>query len=346
MFDYIAIADTLMTAKMVSRITTLHEYRGKQERYMATKPDYLDRLRETAIIQSTGASNRIENIAVPDARLRQLMKEDTAPRDRNESEVAGYRYVLDLIHTAYPDIPFTPNVILQLHRDLNRYTNVAYAGAWKDSDNEIQERNPDGTTSVRFRPLSAARTPSAMSELCDGYRSFLENGAYDPLLAIPAVVFDFVSVHPFLDGNGRISRLLTLLLLYKQNYLVGKYISIEREIELSKQSYYDALQASSEGWCEGANDYQPFTLYILDVLIACYKTLDERLGMPMDGMTNKEIVLNFFDNLIGTATKREVADACPSMSAKTVERIIQQLMTEGRIEKIGASRATRYKKVL
>lgn len=222
----------------------------------------LEGLVEVAKIQSTEMSSRIENISTSAKRLRDLMADKVAPMNRDEREIAGYRYVLDTIHESHDDIPVTPNVILQLHRDLYRFSGDGFAGRWKDSDNVIAERAASGELVARFRPTSAAATPGAVERICEEYRLRVEQGVYDPLLVSLIFVFDFASVHPFSDGNGRTDRLLTLLLLYRSGYTVGKYVSIEKEIERTKETYYEALTASSVGWQDGENDYTPFVTYM------------------------------------------------------------------------------------
>lgn len=344
MFDYENRPEELMTSDVMGMVSAIHEHRGKQELYRATKPEVLEKLCEVAMIQSTAASNRIENIKTSDKRLRDILAERIEPKNRDEREIAGYRYVLDMIHTQHEHIPVTPNVILQFHRDLYRQLDLSFAGNWKDGDNQVQERLADGSMAVRFQPTSAARTPAAVENLCSEYNKAVKLGKFDPLILSAMFVFDFVSIHPFNDGNGRMSRLLTLLLLYKSNYLVGKYVSIEQEIEKTKDTYYDALGASSAGWHEGKNDYLPFVSYLLGVVLACYKTLDARIETASTS-SSEELVRDFFESHLGTASKRDVTDACPTISTRTVERILKKLLDEGSIEKTGAARATRYRRV-
>lgn len=334
----------LMRPEVIAALGNVREHRGKQSLYIATKPDILNKLCEVAKIQSTGASNRIENISTTDGRLRELMEQKVEPRNRDEREIAGYRYVLDTIHESHDDIPVTPGVILQFHRDLYRYLDSSFAGKWKDSDNAIAERLPTGELVTRFTPTPAAATPAAIQEICDSYEREIEKGVYDPLLVSLVFVFDFVSIHPFNDGNGRMSRLLTLLLLYQNGYTVGKYVSIEAEIEKSKETYYEALRASSTGWSEGKNDYTPFVTYLLGVIGACYATLDSRLSLLSSSESNESALKGYFDSLVASASKREIMDANPTMSQRTIERLLQKLQAEGRIEKVGAARATRYRK--
>ncbi len=344
-FDYDRALQQLMNPQVVSALGFIREQKGKQSFYATTKPDALNKLCEVAIIQSTGASNRIENISTTDRRLRELMEQKIEPKSRDEREISGYRYVLGMIHESHDDIPVTPNVILQLHRDLYRYLDVSFAGKWKDADNTIAERLPSGKLVARFTPTPAVATPDAIQKICDAYTNEIEREAYDPLLVSLIFVFDFVSIHPFNDGNGRMSRLMTLLLLYRSGYTVGKYLSIEAEIEKTKQTYYEALAASSVGWNEGENDYMPFVTYMLGVIGTCYSALNARFSLLMSGSSNEDVLKRYFDSLVASASKREISEANLAMSQRTIERLLQKLQAEGYIEKIGAARATRYRKV-
>lgn len=343
-FDYSRQLGSLMTPEIMSAVGDMREHRGKQSLYEAARPDVLESLVEVAKIQSTSASNRIENIATSDKRLRDLMAEKTEPRNRDEREIAGYRFVLDMIHEGHDDIPVTPGVILQLHRDLYRFNGDSFAGRWKDSDNVIAERSAGGEMVARFRPPIAAATPAAIGDICREYRTQIEAGTYDPVLVSLVFVFDFVSIHPFNDGNGRMSRLLTLLLLYRCGYTVGKYVSIEKEIERSKETYYEALAASSAGWQDGESDYAPFITYMLGVMTACYKELDRRFGIASGPKGGEGKLRAYFDQLVGAATKRDIMDANPSMSKRTVERALKKLQDDGTIERTGSARSTAYRK--
>lgn len=343
-FDYSEILQSLMTPEVISALGAVRERHGRKRVYQSTQPQVLDKLCEVAKIQSTGASNRIENIATTDRRLRELMNQKAEPKNRDEREIAGYCYVLDLIHESHDDIPVTPGVILQLHRDLYRYLDVSFAGHWKDSDNRIAERFSSGELVTRFTPTSAAATPAAVKKICDEYRTKIEEATYDPLLVSLVFVFDLVSVHPFNDGNGRMSRLITLLLFYRNGYDIGKYISIEAEIERTKETYYEALRASSANWESGKNDYVPFITYMLGVIGACYMELDDRMGSLSSGASSEEMLRDFFDSLIGSVSKRDILDAVPTLSQRTLERLLQKFQSEGYIEKVGAARATRYRR--
>lgn len=343
-FEYGKTLDMLMIPEVVSALGDIRELKGKTASLSAISPETLSALVEVAKIQSTGSSNRIENISTSDKRLRELMADKTDPRNRDEREIAGYRYVLDEIHKSHDDIPVTPNVILQLHRDLYRFSGDSHAGRWKDSDNVIAERTAEGDLVARFVPTSAAGTPAAVERICSEYSKQIDAGSYDPLLVSLVFIFDFVSIHPFNDGNGRMSRLLTLLLMYRNGYDVGKYVSIEKEIENSKETYYEALQASSSGWRDGKNDYAPFVTYMLGIVAACYRKLDSRFSVVALPTGNEEAIRAFFDRLIGTATKREIMDANPNMSQRTLERILAKLQDEGVVEKVGAARSTTYRR--
>lgn len=339
-FDYERSCSKLMIPSVITALTSVHEFRGRQSLYQRVASEALDKLCEVAKIQSTESSNRIENVSTTDVRLRELMLEKTMPQTRDEQEIVGYRYVLDMIHTSYPYISVTPNVILQLHRDLYRALDVSFAGRWKDSDNIIGQRMPDGKIAARFVPISAAATPAAMEDLCTAYAHALET-EYDPLLPTLMFVFDFVSIHPFSDGNGRMSRLLTLLLLYRIGYFVGKYVSIEREIEQTKETYYEALGVSSIGWMEGEGDYVPFVSYMLGVIISCYKQLDERL-LAISSSSNEEKILGFLDRALVPVTKQEMLDAIPTLSRRTLERVLSGMQKDGLVERVGAARSTAY----
>ena len=343
-FEYEKTLDMLMIPEVISALGDIRELKGKTASLSAFNPETFSALVEVAKIQSTGASNRIENISTSDKRLRELMIDKTDPRNRDEREIAGYRYVLDEIHESHDDIPVTPNVILQLHRDLYRFSGDSHAGKWKDSDNVIAERTAEGELVARFIPTSAAGTPAAVERTCREYSREIDDGTYDPLLASLVFVFDFVSIHPFNDGNGRMSRLLTLLLMYRNGYDVGKYVSIEKEIENSKESYYEALSASSTGWKNGENDYVPFVTYMLGIVTACYRELESRFSVVALPAGNEESIRAFFDRLVGTATKREIMDANPNMSQRTLERILAKLQDEGVVEKVGAARSTAYRR--
>lgn len=342
-FDYTMLPQSLLLPDIVNLVSALHEYRGKQERYFDAGVDTLETLREVARVQSTRASNRIEGIFTSDKRLAEIMAENTEPCNRNEAEIAGYRDVLALIHESYRYVEPSPGVILQLHRDLYRYTGSSFGGEWKDADNAIVEFDEGGNRRVRFEPLPAVATPEAVAGLCRAYDESLRAGVYDPLLLACLFAFDFTCIHPFNDGNGRMSRLLILLLLYRSGYLVGKYVSIEKGIEATKQTYYEALQASSVGWNEGRNDYAPFVRYLLGVVLAAYRDFEDRLqGLAGSKVTKTQRIELLFARKAGKVTKADILTECPDISKTTVERTLHDLLLAGKIEKVGQGRATGY----
>ena len=342
-FDFKTSAEKLLTNDIVNMLGFIHEYKGQQNLFIEAKADVLSHLLEIAKIQSTEASNRIEGSYASDERIQALVKEKSEPRNRNENEIAGYRDVLATIHENYDYIPPRGGVILQLHRDLYQYSGFGIGGHFKNSDNVIEEELADGKKRVRFRPASAFETPDLIDNLCNQFLREVDRGEVDPLLLIPMFVLDFLCIHPFNDGNGRMSRLLTLLLLYRSGYIVGKYISIEMLIEKTKDTYYDALQASSTGWHDGTNDYMPFVSYTLGIIKSAYKTFSERVEhLTTKGISKPERVRQFIENKLGKVTKKDIMDACPDISATTIEKALGDLVKNSTIIKIGNGRGTGY----
>ena len=333
----------LLTPEIVSYLAQIHEQKGQQNLFIEAHEDVLTELLEIAKIQSTEASNRIEGIITTDDRLKKLVRNKTAPRNRNEREIAGYRDVLESIHEDYDFIPIRPNVILQLHRDLYKYNNPGFGGNYKNSDNIITEELPDGTKLIRFQPVPAWETPDAIETLCNTFNDAINDPDMDPLLLLPIFILDFLCIHPFNDGNGRMSRLLTLLILYRSGYIVGKYISLEKLIADHKESYYDALQESDAGWHEEKNDYLPFARYMLGVIIAAYRDFSERIEILITkGLSKPDRVREIIRNSIRKLTKAEIMAQCPDIGERTVERALASLRENGEIIKIGGGRYTSY----
>lgn len=303
----------------------------------------MSELLEIAKIQSTEASNRIEGIITTDDRLKKIVMNKTTPKGRSEREIAGYRDVLNTIHENYDFIPVRPGMILQLHRDLYKFSNSAIGGNFKNSDNIIAEELPDGTKRVRFQPIPAWETTEAMDALCNALQEASTDTELDPLLLMPMFILDFLCIHPFNDGNGRMSRLLTLLLLYRSGYFVGKYISLERLIADSKETYYEVLQESSAGWHEGENDYLPFVRYMLGVVIAAYREFATRVDILITrGLSKPERVREIIRSTTGKITKTQIMRQCPDISQKTVERALAEMLKNGEIIKISGGRYTSY----
>lgn len=341
-FDYKDKWQKLLTPHTVSMLTAIHEFKGEQNLFIESKADTLTSLLEIAKIQSTEASNKIEGIYTSDERIKKLVYDKTTPQTRNEQEIAGYRDVLAVIHESYDYIPANPSMILQLHRDLYKYSG-ANGGSYKTGDNIISEQLSTGKRRVRFRPVSAWETPEALKELCRQFDEIRQDTNADPLLIIPMFILDFLCIHPFNDGNGRMSRLLTLLLLYRSGYIVGKYISIERLIEQSKETYYEVLQASSVNWHEEENDYAPFVNYMLGIIVAAYREFSERVKvLTTSNMSKPDRVREIIKSNYGPITKTEIVKKCPDISKITVERALKDLHESGQIIKMGGGRGTKY----
>lgn len=331
----------LLTPEIVKKLTLIHEYKGEQRLFIEAHKDELNELVEIAKIQSTEASNKIEGISTSDDRLKNLAQEKTTPRNRDEAEIAGYREVLNIIHENYDYIPVNVNYILQLHRDLYKFLENVDGGLFKTSDNIIRETDLEGNEKVRFRPVPAWETPSAMEELCKQFRE-AKNEA-DPLLLNMMFILDFLCIHPFNDGNGRMSRLLTLLLLYQSGFIVGKYISIEKIIEKSKETYYEVLQDSSINWHENENNYKPFVNYMLGVIINAYKEFEDRVKLLTNpDLSKADRIREIIKNHIGTITKSELMEMNPDISDTTIQRALADLLKRDEIEKIGGGRYTKY----
>ena len=334
---------TLLTPDIVSLLTQIHEHKGEQALFIEAKADTLTKLVEIAKIQSTEASNKIEGIYTSDERLKKLVQDKTTPRTRNEQEIAGYRDVLSTIHESFDYIPPKSSMILQLHRDLYKFSGMSYGGNYKTSDNVIAETDAQGNKTVRFQPLPAWETPEAMDNLCRAYEEAVGAGEMDPLLLIPMFILDFLCIHPFNDGNGRMSRLLTLLLLYRAGYIVGKYISIEKLIEESKETYYEALQQSSQGWLEEGNDYAPFVRYVLGVVAAAYREFSTRVqALAVSGMSKPDRIREIIKGTLGKITKADIIKQCPDISQITVQRTLAGLQKSGEILKLSGGRYTAY----
>lgn len=332
----------ISNSNIINLVSKIHEYKGKQSYLLDTKKDTLNTLIKIAKIQSTSSSNKIEGISTTDKRINEIVNQRLQPKNRNEEEIAGYRDVLALIHENYNFIDINPNTLLQLHRDLYKYTGYNYGGKFKNSQNYIEETNELGEKNIRFIPLFPVETPIAVEQLCKNYNEIFINESCDLLVLIPIFILDFVSIHPFNDGNGRMSRLLTLLLLYKSNYMVGKYISIEKIIEDTKDSYYDSLKMSSTSWDKNKNDYTYFVEYYLGIILNAYKELESRLNVVEKTTSYDRIIAIFKDNII-PIDKAFIINKCPDLSEITIERSLNKLLKEEKIIKIFGGRYTKYK---
>ena len=341
-FDYSLLRTRTFDREVINYIGLIHEFKGRQQLYLEQKPQELETLVEIAKIQSTESSNAIEGIATTKARLKSLMADKTTPRDREEKEIKGYRHVLNVIHENFDYVPIRKNYILQLHKMLYQFTEERFGGSFKDTPNEIDMVYPDGRTVLLFKPLEPFETPEAVEKLCEEYDKAINKYGIDPLIAIPVFIHDFLCIHPFNDGNGRMSRLLTTLLLYKSGFVIGRYISLEKKIEITKDEYYVALQESSQNWHEEKNDDTAFIKYILGTIVAAYRDFEERVNMLGKKVSARDMVEKAIRSKIGKFTKNDIMELCPEIGRGSVENSLKALCEEGIIKKEGQGRATFY----
>ena len=341
-FNYSAIREQKWDATILGLIAAIYKEAGKQELYLKQRPEELEKLVEIAKVQSTEASNAIEGIVTTNTRIRQLVEEKTTPRNRDEQEIAGYRDVLNIIHENFDVIPITQNYILQLHKILYNHMNNPMAGRTKNVQNYISDTYPDGHTETLFTPLAPFETPTALDKICEEYNRVIGNLEAEPLIVIPIFIHDFLCIHPFNDGNGRMSRLLTTLLLYRSGFYVGKYISLEAKIAKNKDLYYDALQQSQVGWHEGTEDPLPFIKYLLGTILSAYKDFEDRFALVEKRLSALEMVRQATRNKIGRFTKQDIRELCPSLSVSSIEGALRKLVASGELKREGKGKAIRY----
>ena len=341
-FNYTALKNMKWDAEMMGYVAVIHEMKGKQVFYLKQQPESLDKLVEIARVQSTESSNEIEGIRTTNTRLKQLVSEKTTPKNRNEQEIAGYRDALAVIHESFEYIPLTPNYLLQLHKILYSYSEKDVGGRFKNVQNYISAIDREGKQFTLFTPPAPYETPDMVSELCDEFNRAIAKCEVDPLILIPIFIHDFLCIHPFLDGNGRMSRLLTTLLLYRSGYMIGKYISLEAKIAKNKNLYYDALELSQARWYEGNDDPTPFVKYLLGTIISAYRDFEERMEIIGDKDSAMNIVTKAVATRIGKFTKADIVALCPSISVSSVESSLKKSLRNGGIEKHGNGRATFY----
>lgn len=341
-FNYSKIKEQKWDSEILGYIAAIYREVGKQEQYLKQRPEELEKLVEIAKIQSTEASNAIEGIVTTNTRIRQLVEEKTTPKNRDEQEIAGYRDVLNAIHDSFDVIPISRNYILQLHKIMYSHMNNPLAGQTKNIQNYISATYPDGHTETLFTPLSPFETPEALDKICEEYNRVIGNFEVEPLIAIPIFIHDFLCIHPFNDGNGRMSRLLTTLLLYRNGFYVGKYISLEAKIAKTKALYYDALARSQDGWHEGCEDAVPFIKYLLSIILAAYKDFEDRFSIVETKLPAVEMVRKATQNKIGRFTKQDIRELCPSLSISSIEGSLRKLVKEGDLKREGSGKATYY----
>lgn len=345
-FNYSRIREQKWDSEILGLVAAIYKYAGKQELYLKQRPKELEKLVEIAMIQSTESSNAIEGIVTTNARIKQLVEEKTTPKNRDEEEIAGYRDVLRIIHESYDVIPITKNYILQLHKILYSHMNNPLAGQTKTVQNYISATYPDGRTEVLFTPMAPFETPAALEKICEEYNRIIGNLEVEPLLAIPIFIHDFLCVHPFNDGNGRVSRLLTTLLLYRSGFYVGRYISLEAKISDNKDLYYEALGKAQYGWHEGKEDADPFIKYLLGTILAAYKDFEDRFEIIEEKLPALELVRKAVHNKIGKFSKQDIRELCPSLSISSIEGSLRTLVKEGELMRGGSGKATYYVRLM
>lgn len=341
-FNYSKIKDIKWDSEILSLVASIYRYQGKQELYLKQRPNELEKLIDIAKIQSTESSNEIEGIVTTSVRLKQLLEEKTTPRNRNEQEIVGYRDVLDIIHENFDVIPISRNYILQMHKILYSHMNNPLAGKTKNVQNYISATYPDGHSEVLFTPLSPFETPGALDLICDEYNRVIGNFEVQPIIMIPIFIHDFLCIHPFNDGNGRLSRLLTTLLLYKNGFYVGRYISLESLIAKDKAAYYEALNKAGMNWQNGNEDVVPFIKYLLKIVLAAYKAFDNRFSIVENKLSAIEMVRKAVSQKLGRFTKQDIRELCPSLSISSIEGSLRKLVEEGELRREGVGRSTKY----
>lgn len=341
-FNYSAFKEQKWDSDILGLIAAIYKEAGKQEQYLKQRPQEMEKLIEIAKIQSTEVSNAIEGIVTTSTRIKQLVEEKTTPRNRDEQEIAGYRDVLNVIHESFDAIPITQNYILQLHKILYSHMNNPLAGRTKSVQNYISAAYPDGHTEILFTPLAPYETSESLDRICEEYNRVIGNLEVEPLIIIPIFIHDFLCIHPFNYGNGRMSRLLTTLLLYQNGFYIGKYISLEAKISKNKDLYYSALSQSQTGWHEGKEDALPFIKYILGTILASYKDFEERTSLVQEKLPALEMVRMASKSKIGRFNKQDIRELCPTLSDSSIEGALRKLVAAGELKKEGKGKSTCY----
>lgn len=341
-FNYSAFKEQKWDSDILGLIAAIYKEAGKQEQYLKQRPQEMEKLVEIAKIQSTEASNAIEGIVTTSTRIKQLVEEKTTPQNRDEQEIAGYRDVLNVIHESFDAIPITQNYILQFHKMLYSHMNNPLAGRTKSVQNYISAAYPDGHTEILFTPLAPYETSESLDRICEEYNRVIGNLEVEPLIIIPIFIHDFLCIHPLNYGNGRMSRLLTTLLLYQNGFYIGKYISLEAKISKNKDLYYSALSQSQTGWHEGKEDALPFIKYILGTILASYKDFEERTSLAQEKLPALEMVRMASKSKIGRFNKQDIRELCPTLSDSSIEGALRKLVAAGELKKEGKGKSTCY----
>ncbi len=341
-FNYSEIGNQKWDSDILGLIAAIYKEVGKQELYLKQRPEELEKLVEIAKVQSTEASNAIEGIVTTNTRIRQLVEEKTTPKNRDEQEIAGYRDVLNIIHESFDAIPITQNYILQLRKMLYSHMNNPMAGKTKNVQNYISATYPDGHAQTLFTPLAPYETHEALDKICEEYNRVIGNLEVEPLIAIPVFIHDFLCIHPFNDGNGRMSRLLTTLLLYRNGFYVEKYISLEAKIAKNKDLYYDVLGQTQTGWHKGMEGAVPFIKYLLGTILSAYKDFEDRFALVETKLPALEMVRRATMNKIGRFTKQDIRELCPSLSISSIEGALRKMVAAEELKRDGSGKNICY----
>ena len=341
-FNYSEIKNQKWDSDILGLIAAIYKEAGKQEISLKLRPDELEKLVEIAKVQSTEASNAIEGISTTAARIKKLMEKKTTPKNRDEQEIAGYRDALAIIHENFDAIPLSRNYILQLHKIMYSHMNNPMAGKIKNVQNYITATHSDGNTETLFLPLAPHETTEALDRICGEYNRVVGNFEVEPLIAIPTFIYDFLCIHPFNDGNGRMSRLLTTLLLYQSNFYVGKYISLEAKIAKTKHLYYHALAQSQTGWHKVTHNPLPFIKYLLGTILAAYKDFEDRFALVETKQSTLETVRQATMNKVGRFTKQDIRELCPSVSISSIEGALRKLVASTELKREGSGKNICY----
>ena len=342
-YDYSFLEKDKIPGNLINVLTGIYTMKSDNESRKEKYNTVFTELEKIAIVQSVKGSNAIEGILTTDERINEIVNRSSAPLNHNEEEIVGYRDALNLIHNNYQDIGVSEANILSLHETMLRIAKPNVAGKYKEHDNVIMEIKGDGTRCVRFTPVSSNETKDAMEQMILAYMDARDNSNINQLLLIPCVILDFLCIHPFSDGNGRMSRLLTLLLLYKAGFDAGKYISFEEQINKTKGYYYEALKRSSLNWHENKNDYFFFVENFLVTLFACYKELDKRFATVNSKKINKtsRIEATILNSIL-PISKKEISNILPDVSITTIETVLGKMLKEDKIIKVGEGKNTKY----
>lgn len=342
-FDYSFLRNIKVPVNFMTFTNAIYTLKNLEEEKKNIYPDIFTALQKIAIVQSVKGSNEIEGIVTTDKRIEEIVNQSSAPRNHNEQEITGYKNALNLIHSDSDKMSLNEDLILNLHKILLEKIEVSYGGSYKTEDNIIRESYKDGTSFVRWVLVSSQDTPKAMKELILAYMEARDDSLIDGLLLIPCVILDFLCIHPFRDGNGRISRLLTLFLLYKSGFDISKYISFEEQINKMKGNYYEALKRSSIGWHDNQNDYIPFIENFLYTLYLCYKELDKRfLTLGTKKVSKKKRVESAIMNSFLPISKKELQALLPDISLTTIEAVLASMLNDGKIKKFGSTKSAKY----